>query len=131
MQEISMPVGNDDGTLTKDHAIYQWSQLMLEATRRIGQATDKPLNYAQWLREAGFVNVQYVLYKWPSNTWPKDKKQKILGLWNLANTLDGLEGFTMAMFTRILGWKPEDVQVFLVKVREDTKNKAIHNYYSV
>jgi hypothetical protein len=131
LQDLTFPVGNDDNTLTKDHAVYKWSEHMLEASRRINQDLDNPPKYAQWMRDAGFINVHQVLFKCPSNTWPKDKKQKTLGLWHLANTLDGLEGFTMAFFTRILGWKPEEVQVFLAGVREDTKNKQIHNYWPV
>jgi len=90
---------------------------MLEASRRINQDLDNPPKYTHWMRDAGFINVHQVLFKCPSNPWLKDKKQKTLGLWHLANTLDGLEGFTMAFFTRILGWKPEEVQVFLAGVR--------------
>ena len=127
MQDLSFPVGNDDNTLTKDHAVYKWSANMLEASRKIGQDLNNPTKYAQWMREAGFVNDRYEPFKWPSNPWPKDKKFKTLGLWNLANTLDGLEGFTMAFFTRILGWESEEVQTFLVDVRKDTKDKSIHN----
>lgn len=129
--DLTFPVGNDDNTLTKDHAVYKWSQYMLEVSRRINQNFENPPKYAEWMREAGFVNVQQILLKCPSNPWPKDKKYKTLGLWNLANTLDGLEGFTLALFTRILGWRPEEVQVFLAGVRADTKNKQIHNYWPV
>ena len=129
MQELAHPIRNDDGTLTPEHTIYKWSHLLLEATRRIGSSCDNPTKYAEWMRDAGFVNVQEVIYKWPSNTWPKDKKHKTLGLWNLANLLDGVEGFTMAMFTRILEWRPQAVHAFLVGVREDSKNRQIHNYY--
>jgi hypothetical protein len=79
---------------------------LLEASRRINQDLDNPPKYAQWMRDAGFVNVKQVRLKCPANPWPKDKKLKTLGLWNMANALDGLEGFTMAFFTRILGWQP-------------------------
>jgi hypothetical protein len=37
----------------------------------------------------------------------------------------------MAMFTRVLGWQPEEVQSFLVDVRKDLKNKSIHSYVTV
>jgi hypothetical protein len=129
MQDLSFPVCNDDGTLTTDHPIYKWSAFMLEASKRIHQDLDNPPKYPQWMKEAGFINVRYEPFKWPSNPWPRDKKHKTLGLWNLANTLDGLEGFTLAFFTRILGWQPEEVHVFLIGVREDTRNKQIHNYW--
>lgn len=95
----------------------------------MGRALDNPEKYPEWMKDAGFINVTYAPYKWPSNPWPRDDKHKTLGLWNQVNTLDGLEGFSMAIFTRVLGWTPEDVLVFLVQVRQDTKNKKIHNYW--
>jgi hypothetical protein len=129
MQELCFPAGNDDGTNDPNNSISQWCNFMLEASRRIKQPLDNPPKYAQWMKDTGFTNVHSSLYKWPSNPWPKGKKEKTLGLWNMVNTLDGLEGFTMAMFTRVLNWQPEEVTVFLAGVRADTKNKAIHNYY--
>jgi hypothetical protein len=129
MAELTFPVQNDDGTLSPDMPIYQWSSYMVEASRRIGQSLENPKYYAPWMREAGFVNVQCVVYKWPANPWPRGKKEKTLGLWNMINTLDGLEGFTMAIFTRVLGWAPEEVTVFLAGVRNDTRNRNVHNYY--
>jgi hypothetical protein len=131
LQDLTFPVGNDDNTLTKEHAVYKWSEHMLEASSRIHQDLDNPSKYADWMRDAGFVNVNHVFLKCPANPWPKDKRMKTLGMWHLANTLDGLEGFTMAIFTRVLGWQPEEVQVFLAGVREDTKNRQIHNYWPV
>lgn len=128
MQELSLPVCNDDNTSSPDDAMFKWSELMLEASGRLNQRLDKPQNYAQWMREAGFINVQHQVFKWPTNPWPRDKKHKTLGLWSLANTLDGLGGFTMAYFTRVLGWQPEEVEVFLVDVRKSNKNKQKHNY---
>ena len=131
MQETAVPIACDDGTMTPNHALYKWTHLMLEASQRINQSLDKPTQYADWMREAGFVDVQHVVYRWPCNTWPKDSTHKTIGLWTLANALDGIEGFTMAMFTRILGWQAEEVQSFLVDVRKDFKNKGIHSYVNV
>lgn len=131
LQDLTFPVGNDDNTLTKEHAVYKWSEDMLEASRRIHQDLDNPPKYAQWMSDAGFINVNQVFLKCLANPWPKDKGLKTLGMWHLANTLDGLKGFTMAIFTRVLGWQPEEVQVFLAGVRADTKNRQIHNYWPV
>ncbi len=71
MQELGNPIRSDDSSLSPDSALHQWSNNLLDATRRINQATDKPQHYASWMREAGFVNVQMREYKWPTNTWPK------------------------------------------------------------
>ena len=131
MQELAFPVLSDDGTQLPDSHLGKWNALMLEASQKIGMPLDNASHYAEWLTDAGFVGVNSTLYKWPSNSWPRGKKEKTLGLWNMVNTLDGLEGFTLAMFTRVLGWQPEEVQVFLAGVRKDVKNPGIHAYWPV
>jgi hypothetical protein len=40
--------------------------------------------------------------------------------------LDGLEAYSMRLFTTMLDWKPEEVQVLCAKVRADLKNKSAH-----
>lgn len=124
-----MPVRCDDDTLKTDSALWKWSELMLEASRKIDQGLDNPSFFESWMREAGFINVTCVQYKWATNSWPKDPKHKTLGLWHGTNLLEGLEGFSLALFTRVLGWTPQQVQVFLVKVRAESKSPRIHAYY--
>lgn len=34
----------------------------------------------------------------------------------------------MGMFTRVLGWSPEEVQVHLAGARQDIRNPDIHAY---
>jgi hypothetical protein len=53
-------------------------------------------------------------------------KQKTIGAWNLLNVLDGIEAFTIALFTRMLGWSAENVQVLLADVRKDLRDPTIH-----
>jgi len=131
MQEIAIPPRCEDGSMDPNGGQAQWCNYMLEASRRINQALDNPGHYAQWMIDAGFTNVHQVMYKWPSNPWPKGKKEKTLGLWAMVNALDGLSGFSMAVFTRILGWQPEELEVFLVGVRESMKDSSNHSYYPV
>jgi hypothetical protein len=54
---------------------------------------------------------------------------KELGMWHEVNQEDGLEGATLAMFTRVLGWEPLQVQEFLVEVKKNTRDKSIHAYW--
>lgn len=44
------------------------------------------------------------------------------------NYLEGLEGFTMAPFTRVLGWKKEEVDVLLAQVRKETVTRRMHSW---
>jgi hypothetical protein len=129
MQELCYPMRSDDGTLTEDCALSHWSKVLLDTTIQAGQGANKPAQYGDWMREAGFVNVTTVVYKWPTNQWPKDKKLKLMGLWNNYNVLQGLQGFTIGLFTRVLGWTPEQTNVLLVDVRKDLQNRHIHAYW--
>lgn len=43
--------------------------------------------------------------------------------------LDAIEAYSIALFTRVLGYRPEEVQVLLAKMREQYKNPELHIYY--
>jgi hypothetical protein len=81
------------------------------------------------LVEAGFEDVTQTIYKWPSNTWPKDQKHKEIGAWNYENIVSGLMGFLMAPLTRALNWRAEEVEVLVAQVRKEMKDKSIHAYW--
>ncbi len=39
---------------------------------------------------------------------------------------ESLEAYSLALYTRVLGWSAEELTVFLAKVRQDVRNKAYH-----
>ncbi len=39
---------------------------------------------------------------------------------------EGLEAFTLRLFTKVLGWDVQEVQVLLAMVRKDLKNRRVH-----
>ncbi len=53
----------------------------------------------------------------------------LIGLWNYENLSSNLSGISAALFTRGLGWSPEELETFLVDVRKDMKNSRIHAYW--
>ena len=57
----------------------------MEATRKIGRDPASAWSYASWMRDAGFTEVVEYKFKWPCNTWPRDKGLKELGKWNMIN----------------------------------------------
>ncbi|WQF77946.1 hypothetical protein CDEST_02960 [Colletotrichum destructivum] len=61
----------------------------------------------------------------------KYPKYKELGVLNGQNIADGLEGFCMATLTRAHGWTPEEVNVFLVDVRNNIKDRSVHAYWPI
>jgi hypothetical protein len=50
-------------------------------------------------------------------------------MWNLENITSALHGLSSAIYTRILGWSPEELDVLLAKVRCELKDTSIHAYW--
>ncbi|KAF9873172.1 hypothetical protein CkaCkLH20_09335 [Colletotrichum karsti] len=125
------PITCDDGTLGEETALFRWSRDLLKGTQTIGRSFDGAKLYKKQLEEAGFVNVTERVFKWPQNRWPRDPRYKELGLWTLENITSGLEALSVAVYTRVLGWSKESVDVLLAHVRKDMKNEAIHSYWPI
>jgi len=54
------------------------------------------------IEEAGFVNVVERVFKTPIGGWPADHRLRELGQWALLGFDTGLEGNSLATFTRVL-----------------------------
>src|SRR5436190_10839127 len=80
--------------------------LFREAGEKIGQAFDlaRDQKLYNWMTEVGFVNVKEHPFKLPLGPWPADPKMKDVGNYNLATTDQGLEGYAVYLFTKVLGW---------------------------
>ena len=130
MQDISCSILSDDDTATSS-SLEKWGELLVQSFGKLGYDANSAKSYKRLMEEAGFVDVVEVLHKWPSNTWPKDPEHKEIGMWEYTNILQGMQGFTMAPFTRGLGWSPAEVEIFLIDVRKDLKNRKIHAYWPI
>lgn len=53
------------------------------------------------------------------------------GTWTYENLGNGASGLSMTLFTRALGWSPEEIEVFLVDVRRQMRDRAIHRYWPI
>lgn len=78
---------------------------------------------------AGFVDVVVKEFKTPIGQWPKDPKMRETGAFQLVAMLEGIGGLTMALWTRLLGWKKDDVEEELVKVRKEMQSTSVHSYW--
>ncbi|KXH66190.1 hypothetical protein CSAL01_07632 [Colletotrichum salicis] len=119
---------SDDGSLTPDHASWQWADKLDECCKILGRPFVHVPSLVPILEEAGFVDVTIVPFKWPIGPWAKDPHYKELGEWALENATEGLEAWTMAALTRALDWSNAEVQAFLAQVRKDLKDPSIHHY---
>ncbi|KAK0356213.1 hypothetical protein LTS16_023665 [Friedmanniomyces endolithicus] len=118
----------DDDTVPVGSALREWGELIHEVFGKMGRPFLPVEKYKEHLEDAGFENVTFKIVKRPTCDWPKDRRIKEIGRFCALNLLEGLEGFTMAPFTRVLHWRPEEVTVFLAKVRKDILRRRIHGY---
>lgn len=122
-------LGCDDGTLPQDSTFQKFTDAVRIACDKFGTPIDDPTRWKGWLLDRGFEQVTQKVPKLPCNPWPKDPRLKLLGAWEMENLLSGVEGMTMRLFQKGLGWTEDEVQLFLVSLRKDIRNTSYHIYY--
>ncbi|KAJ4044517.1 hypothetical protein NW758_006435 [Fusarium oxysporum] len=131
LQDMSLPARSDDRTLHPESYLSKWCRSCFEAGQNLGRPVFPTTEYKNYLAAAGFVDIVEVQQKWPTNPWPRDRKFKELGAWACANIAGGLDGLSLAYFTRGLGWSTEETRVFCAHVRKDLQNPKIHAYWPI
>ena len=132
MIDSLFPLESDDGSLTPEHTLYEWSQLLIKASEKFARSLTDAKDHKRRLRDQGFINVVEQRYKWPTNgKWPDSKHLKRIGEWTHFNIDRSLEGLSMALLTRGHGWTQEEVLAYLPAVRKDMRDPAIKAYWPV
>jgi len=130
IQDIVCPPRCDDDTF-EGTALQKWGDLMLEATVKLGAPMNSAVTVKQLMEDTGYEDLVQVVYKWPLNRWPANRKMKEIGAWTHESTVSNLSGMSVALFTRALGWSSDELEVFLADVRKDMKNPKIHAYWPI
>lgn len=128
VQDMNFPPRCDDGTASPDSPMIQWGRYMIEGARNLGLDIEAANSFPTLLAAAGFTDIKSETHAFPMNTWPTDQAMKERGMWMMQNFLQGLQGFSMAYFTKGLGWKPAEVEVMVSQVRAQTRDKRSHVY---
>ncbi|PVH97141.1 S-adenosyl-L-methionine-dependent methyltransferase [Periconia macrospinosa] len=119
---------SDDNTLTENHEMYINCVETVRAASVLGQDACPGPKLKKWAEDAGFADVTQHVFKVPYGPWPKDPKLKEIGAWNQLQALEGLEGWTTALLSRVLKWSQQRIQVHLAKLRDDYRDRKIHAY---
>ncbi|OHE97400.1 hypothetical protein CORC01_07305 [Colletotrichum orchidophilum] len=129
--EVDLIPLSDDGTLKEDSNLMKSVRLWGSAAEIFGRPFADTRRLKQFMEEVGFEDVQMKRFKWPTNSWPKDRHYKELGEWNLENISPAWEGFLMAPLTRAHGWTREEAIVHIMEARRDIADRSIHAYFSI
>lgn len=147
--EMSVVLKSDDGSVKEGSIFDQWGKVSLEAGDKFGKDLRIHEQIKDYIIDAGFVDVVETVYKWPVGPWSTDKYIQQVGLWNLLHWQEGIEGWSMALLTRVLNvslyasipmqvkaylclqWSYIEVQAYLGKMREALRDRTIHAYHIV
>jgi metalloendopeptidase OMA1, mitochondrial len=101
----------DDGTMPADWPFTDWHDIMENAANNANRPLKIAHRLKKWYTEVGFVDVHERVVKVPINSWARDPKLKALGHYWAENWLAGLNGFSLALFSRVLGWSKKEIDV--------------------
>jgi hypothetical protein len=149
MQEYETWAKSDDGTLENAKYLMEWQAKVDEAATLFGKKMNVAETHKQRLIDAGFVDVRDDVYKVITRICADHplsivianfttqgacrlvaERPKTKGNWKyeLLHMLNAVEPFTLALFTRILGWSRGKAEALMVGVRADFKNPRNHIY---
>jgi len=125
-----MPITCIDDSM-KGTALQEWTDQVCLGAENLGRIVTNSKNYGRYMEEIGFVDIVERHFYWPLNPWPRGKREKLISMWTQQNLLDGVQGMSMALLTRGLGWSKEKAELLLVETRKDIKDRNIHSYIDV
>ncbi|KAN0121973.1 TAM domain methyltransferase [Hyaloscypha variabilis] len=126
LSEYDIILKSQDNTIPKDYKPQEMLLFLNTACEKVGRPLGLGPKLKGWVEEAGFVNVGHGIVPLPLGIWPKDKTLKAMGAFMTLQYTEGVDGFTKLPYTTILGWTPQEVDVFNAKVRTQVKDKTIH-----
>lgn len=88
--------------------------------------------FEDYIRDAGFVDIQTHKAKWPVGPWARDKRLKEAGVVNLSHWSSGMDGYGMFLLTKYgspVPWSKEEVLVYVAKLRKELINPKYHIYH--
>jgi hypothetical protein len=87
--------------------------LIAQASQILGKDFGVGYHTKKFMEEVGFINVVEKKYKLPIGRWPADPRMKELGIWYRAYFEDGMEGYAMALLTRVLNVRSYHISVLI------------------
>jgi SAM-dependent methyltransferase len=128
MQEHECWLNSDDDTITRAPWCQEWIREVDRASTAVGKTLNVAHLHRQWMVDAGFVNVTEDVRKVPIGHWPKDKKLKEIGRVQRVQMIQAIPTFTIAFYTRVLGYSMEKTQLLIEGVKREFMDTSLHLY---
>jgi hypothetical protein len=99
---MSVALTSDDGSVAPGSILDRWGEMLLEAGDRSGRDFRTHAQIRGQLETIGFEDVNEIIYKLPIGSWSEDPCRRDIGQWNLEQWNEGIEGWSLALLTRVL-----------------------------
>lgn len=113
------------GEYKKGSPLDQWCTDLIEGIKSIGMEPEPGPKLQGWVQDAGFTKIKHQLLPIPTGTWPKDKRLKEIGAFDLVQFLDGMENISMRVLTALRGYTKDEVTILLAKLKNDLRNPKL------
>lgn len=128
MVELYCNVQSDNGSLTEDHALSQWSARYLESMEGLKDPR-APLRLPDMMRQAGFVDVEHRVIQLPTCGWSTDQRDNDVGIANRENVRRMLLSLAIYPFTERLRMPVQDVHLLVAQARLEADDPAFKAYF--
>jgi len=128
MVEIYFMAQSDNGTLTENHALRQWSTRYFESLDGLKDLR-APLRLPNMMRAAGFTEIEHRMIPLHTCGWSSDPRDNDIGITNRENVQRLLSSLAVYPFTERLGMTLPDVQLLVAQAREEANNPAFKAYF--
>ncbi|KAK6076583.1 methyltransferase domain-containing protein [Seiridium cupressi] len=126
LQDGSFDLRQENGNY-EGSPLYRWSDGCIRGAAVHGRDILLQGKYEGWLKEAGFIETRERQVIVPCNPWPKARKQKEMGHFQLKNLLDGMRGVGFKMM-RAAGFSPEEIEQTVTEAKEYVSDCRNHVY---
>ena len=115
-------------TLAKEEPpwIHDWNVMLNEASAMFGKVLNVADKHVAWMRDAGFVDVEGLVWQVQIGTWAKGSKE--LGHLHLLEILDAVEPYTLALYTQVLGKSLDETKIAIEMVKQEFRTKKFKLY---
>jgi Methyltransferase domain len=110
-----------------DSAFVRWITIILQEAEKAGRPWTKARYYADYMRNAGFIDVEECRSSLSAGPWPEKEKDKQLGSLHLTNWLQVIDALTPKMFSHA-GWGDEEIKVLAATVKSELNEGKIKVY---
>jgi len=134
MKDLDIKFYTTNGECDENAPARRWADMIATGARTLGMDPCPGQRFESLMKEAGFINMKRQVVPIPVGPWPRDKKLKEIGSFDLMQFLENLEGISIRLLTAVFKWQVEEVMVLLADVRKDLLNPRAqiqHDFYIV